>query len=147
MNDIASKFSTAARILLGIGFLIPGLNGFFHFLPTPPMPESARDFVGALLATGYLLPLLKGLEVAAAVMLLAGRFVPLALAILAPVLVNIVAFHLALAPLGLAMPLVLAALELYLAWSYRDAFRPMLRKTPALPKRDATTAESHLAVA
>jgi len=72
-------------------------------------------------------PLIKGTEVAASVLLLGNRYVPLALALLAPVLVNIVAFHAFLAPAGLALPIVLVALELYLARSYRDAFGPMLQ--------------------
>jgi putative oxidoreductase len=127
MKDISSKLRSGARVLMGVGFLVPGLNGFLHFMTLPPMPAAAADFMGALAATGYLLPLIKGVEVAGGALLLSGRFVPLALTVLAPILVNIVAFHLALAPEGLGMPLVLFALELYLAWSYRAAFRPMLR--------------------
>jgi len=83
--------------------------------------------VSALFASGYFFPLLKGTEIVAGVLLLGNRFVPLALTLLAPVLVNIVAFHAFLAPVGLPIPIVLAAGELYLAWSYRDAFAPMLR--------------------
>ena len=59
-------------------------------------------------------------------LMLANRFVPLALALIAPVVVNIVLFHAVLAPSGVALPLVILALELYLAWSYRQAFLPML---------------------
>jgi hypothetical protein len=83
-------------------------------------------FVGGLFASGYFFPLLKSIEIVAGVLLLSGRFVPLALAVLAPIVVNILAFHVFLAP-GLALPLVILALELFLAWSYRGAFRPMLR--------------------
>ena len=126
MSSISSKLPTIARIALGLPFLVFGLNGFLHFLPQPPMSGPPADFAGALLATGYMFPLIKGTEVAAALLLLANRYVPLALAVLAPVLVNIVAFHAFLAPAGLALPLVLTALELYLARSYRDAFAPML---------------------
>jgi putative oxidoreductase len=64
--------------------------------------------------------------VVSGLLLLGNRYVPLALTLLAPVLVNIVAFHAFLAPAGLAVPLVLLAAELYAAWSYRDAFAPML---------------------
>ena len=70
-----------------------GLNGFLNFIPQPPMSGPPANFVGALAATGYLLPLLKDTEVAAGALLLSNRFVPLALLILAPVVVNIVAFH------------------------------------------------------
>jgi putative oxidoreductase len=119
--------ATVARTVQGAAFLTFGLNGFFHFLPMPPPPPAAGAFFGALFATGYMLPLIKGTEVVAGLMLLSNRFVPLALALIAPVIVNILAFHAFLAPAGLALPLVLLATELVLAWSYRSAFAPMLR--------------------
>ena len=116
-----------ARYALGAGFLLFGLNGFFHFLPDPPPPPAAAlNFVTALFATGYMIPLIKGTEVVAALLLLGNRFVPLALTLLAPVLVNIMAYHLILAPGGLVLPVLLLAAELYLAWSYRDVWKPML---------------------
>jgi hypothetical protein len=123
---ITSKLPTAARVLLGLTFFVFGLNGFLHFIPQPPMSGPPANFIGALLATGYLFPLLKGTEVAAGLLLLSNRFVPLALTLLAPVVVNIVFFHAFLAPAGLAVPLIVLALEVYLARSYRDAFAPML---------------------
>ena len=131
---------SAARILLGLAFFVLGLNGFLHFIPQPPISGPPADFVGAMLATGYLWPLVKGTEVFAGALLLSGRFVPLALTLLAPVLVNILGFHLFLAPSGLAIPVVILALEVYLAWSYRSTFAPMLaaRATP-----DAALAPVH----
>jgi len=125
--NISQKLPAAARVLLGLAFFVFGLNGFLHFLPQPPLSGPPANFAGALFATGYMFPLIKGTEVVASILLLSNRFVPLALAVLAPVLVNIVAFHAFLAPAGLALPLVLLALELYLARSYRDAFAPMLQ--------------------
>jgi hypothetical protein len=122
------NFARIARYLLGGGFVLFGLNGFLSFLPSPPPPPAAAmSFATALIATGYMFPLIKGTEVIAGLLLLGDRFVPLALALLAPVLVNIVAFHLFLAPDGLLLPLALIVAELFLAWSYRDAFAPMLR--------------------
>lgn len=147
MKDLSSTLRTGARILMGVGFLIPGLNGFFHFMPMPPAPEAAMNFAGALAATGYMFPLVKSLEIAAGIALLSGRFVPLALLVLAPIMVNILAFHAALAPAGLGMPLVLFALGLYLAWSYRDAFRPVLRAKTPLASSNAPATERGLAVA
>ena len=117
-----------ARYALGGGFLLFGLNGFLQFLPAPPPPPTpALNFFTALVATGYMMPLIKGTEVVAGLLLLGNRFVPLALALLAPVLVNIVAYHLFLAPSGLIIAFAFLAAELWLAWSYRDAFAPMLR--------------------
>ncbi len=122
-----SKAIVAARVLLGLVFFVFGLNGFLHFLPMHPMSGAAGQFMGGLAASGYLLPLLFGTQTLAGLALLIGRFVPLALAVLAPVITNIVAFHVWLAPSGLVVALFVAALELFLAWSYRDAFRSMLR--------------------
>jgi uncharacterized membrane protein YphA (DoxX/SURF4 family) len=132
--SIARHLPTAARILLGLAFFVFGLNGFLHFIPQPAdVPEKAAAFAGALMQTHYMFPLLKSFEVIAGALLLAGRFVPLALTLLAPILVNIVAFHLALEPSGSPIAIVLVLLEVYLAWSYRDVFRPMLaaRAQPA----------------
>jgi uncharacterized membrane protein YphA (DoxX/SURF4 family) len=116
----------AARVLLGLAFLVFGLNGFLHFIPMPPMTGAPAAFMHALMATGYLFTLVKCTEIVSGALLLAGRFVPLALALLAPVLVNIVAFHAFLEPAGLAIPLVLLALEVFLAFAYRNAYAPML---------------------
>ncbi|HTB72842.1 MAG TPA: DoxX family membrane protein [Polyangiaceae bacterium] len=127
MNAISRKLPTATRIALGLLFAVFGLNKVLHFLPQPPMSGPPGEFFGALWATGYMLPLIAATEVTSGVLLLAGRFIPLALTLLAPVLVNILAFHVFLAPAGIPVPLVALAAEIYLAWSYRDAFAPMLR--------------------
>jgi uncharacterized membrane protein YphA (DoxX/SURF4 family) len=121
-----AKASHAARILLGLIFFVFGLNGFLHFIPQPPISGPPADFFKLLVGSGYLFQLLKSTEVIAGAALLSGRFVPLALAVLAPVVVNIVAFHLFLAPSGLPLAVIVLALEIFLAWSYRGAFRPML---------------------
>ena len=126
MSSISSKLPSIARITLGLAFFVFGLNGFLHFLPQPPMSGPPANFAGALFATGYMFPLIKGTEVIVSLLLLSNRYVPLALAVLAPVMVNIVAFHAFLAPAGLVLPLVLLGLHLYLAHSFRDAFAPML---------------------
>jgi len=123
-----SRLPTIARYLLGLVFTVFGLNFFLHFIPTPPPTDPAAGaFLGALFASGYVLTIVKLVEIGAGLLLLANRFVPLALALLAPIVVNIVAFHAVLAPAGVALPLVVLALELYLAWAYRAAFAPMLR--------------------
>ncbi len=127
MSNITSKIPTAARILLGLIFSVFGLNGFLHFIPTPPMTGGAGAFGGAMFATGYLFQLLKTTEVVSGLLLLSNRFVPLALALLAPVVINIVAFHAFLAPSGLPLPLLILVLEVYLARSYRSAYSGMLQ--------------------
>ena len=127
MSSIQNKLPTVARLLLGLAFFVFGLNGFLHFLPQPAMSGPPANFAMAMAATGYLFPLVKGTEVIVSLLLLSNRYVPLALTLLAPVVVNIVAFHAFLAPGGLALPLVLLAAHLYLARRYRDAFAPMLQ--------------------
>lgn len=121
-----NKLCLIARILLGLIFFVFGLNGFLGFLPQPELPEPASAFFGALFATGYFIPLLKGTEVVCGLLLLIGRFVPLALTILAPVVLNIVLFHVVLAPSGSAVGIVCLILGIFLAWCYRDSFRGVL---------------------
>ena len=118
-----------ARILLGLIFTVFGLNGFLNFMPPPPtgIPQGAMDFSIAMMKTGYFVQLVSGTQMVCGLLLLLGRFVPLALTVLAPMLVNIVAFHLFLFPSGLVIPIVIVGLELFLAFAYRNAFRPMLQ--------------------
>jgi len=132
MTTVKSSLPAAARFALGAIFFVFGLNGFFHFLPQPPAPPAAQAFFGALFASGYFVPLLKTTEVAAGALLLSNRYVPLALTVLAPIVVNIVAFHTFLAPGGLGIALFVLATEIALAWYYRESFRGVLtaRATP-----------------
>jgi uncharacterized membrane protein YphA (DoxX/SURF4 family) len=116
-----------ARILLGLIFVVFGLNGFLQFLPQPAMPQPAIAFFGALASSGYMLPLLFATELGGGILLLLGM-VPLGVAILAPVIVNIVAFHVFLAPGGLPLAVVVASLALFLAWTHRAAYRPLLAR-------------------
>jgi hypothetical protein len=141
-----TKLVSVARIALGLVFFVFGLNGFLHFLPQPPMSGPPAEFLGALVGTGYMFPLIKGTEVIAGLLLLSGRYVPLALTLLAPVVVNILGFHLFLAPSGLAIPALVLLLEVFLAWSYRSAFRGVLRAR-AVPDAsfDAEPRDAHAA--
>ena len=114
------------RILLGLIFVVFGLNGFLHFLPQPQLPDAAKSFFGGLAATGYMLPLLFAAQVLGGVLLLLGM-VPLGLLILAPVIVNIIGFHIFLAPDGLPLAIVVAVLALFLAWTHREVYAPLFR--------------------
>jgi uncharacterized membrane protein YphA (DoxX/SURF4 family) len=113
-----------ARILLGIIFVVFGLNGFVPFLPQPEMPQGANAFFGALAASGFMLPLLFATQIVGGALLLLG-LVPLGVLVLTPVIVHIVAFHVFLAPGGLPLAIVVAALGLFLAWTHRRAYRPL----------------------
>jgi putative oxidoreductase len=113
--------SAIARYLAGAIFLIFGLNGFLHFIPMPPPDGIAGQFMGALFVSHYL-TLVFALQVIAAVLLLANRYVPLALVILAPVIVNILCFHALMAPSGLPMALFAAILWALVFADVRPAF-------------------------
>jgi uncharacterized membrane protein YphA (DoxX/SURF4 family) len=129
MKAINRHLPTASRLLLGLIFVVFGLNGFLHFIPPPPSPPGAIAFGTALMQSGYLFPLLKTVEIAAGLLLLAGVLVPLSLTVLAPIVVNIVAFHLFLAPGGMPIAVAVLALELHLAWVHRAAFAPLFQRT------------------
>ena len=113
--------SAAARYLAGTVFLVFGLNGFLHFIPLPPPSGVAGQFMGALFVSHYL-TLIFALQVIGAVLLLANRYVPLALALLAPVIVNILSFHALMAPSGLPPALFVAALWAVIFVHVRSAF-------------------------
>ena len=124
----AAKFMTGgARILLGFIFFASGLNGFFQFVAPPAMPGKAATFMEGLVASGYVFPVLFATYIIAGGALLANRFVPLALVLLAPAIVNIFAVHVFLEPHGLPVGIVVVALEIFLAWRYREAYRPLFR--------------------
>lgn len=122
---MSQKLPLIARILLGLVFTVFGLNFFLTFLPTPALGAEAGAFLGALVG-GKILTVAKIIEIVTGLALLVGRFVPLALTVLAPVVVGIVLFHAVFDPGGLVIPLVLAALNAYLGWAYRSSFAPML---------------------
>jgi len=124
-----------ARVLLGLIFVVFGLNGFLHFLPQPPIPAAAGAFFGALAATGYMLPLIFGAQLIGGGLVLASM-VPLGLVVLAPVLINIVCFHLFLAPEGMGPAVVVSALALFLLWVHREAYAGLL----AAPGRPSVAA-------
>ena len=113
-----------ARILLGLMFFVFGLNGFLHFLPAPPIPGLAGTFLGALMQSHYVF-FVAGVQVIAGTLLLVNRFVPLALALLAPVLANILVFHLTMQPRGLPPGIFATILWIILAWRFRAYFAPL----------------------
>jgi len=131
------------RSLLGLVFLVFGLNKFLHFIPNPPEPAAAMDFFGALFRAGYFLPLLATTEVISGTLLLTGTLVPFALVLIAPVIVNIFMFHFFLAPAGLPIAVVLAALEVVLAWMHRDAYGPLFSNSRSEATRTSMSAEAH----
>ena len=121
--------STGARLLLGFTFLVFGLNGFLQFLPMAAPSGLAGQFVGALFAS-HELSVIFLLELAGAVLLLAGRFVPLALAILGPVIANILFFHVFMAPAGLPLAALVTVLWSVVFYDRRAAFAGLFEGQP-----------------
>ncbi|MBL4847338.1 MAG: DoxX family protein [Planctomycetes bacterium] len=130
MNALTTYAPHAARLLLGLIFVVFGLNGFLNFIPIPPPTGAAAEFMGGLAAAGYFFPLLKGTEIVVGLALLSNRFVPLALVVLAPITINIVAFNI-LEPAGLPLAILIVGLQGGLAWYHRAAFRPLLTAVSA----------------
>ncbi len=118
--------SVIARYLLGVIFLVMGLNGFLNFIPLPPPAGIAGQFMGALYVSHYLW-VIFAFQVIAGVLLLVNRYVPLAVAILAPVIVNILTFHAFMAPSGLPLALVVAILWAVIFIDVRPAFAGLLQ--------------------
>ena len=135
-------FPTVARILMGVPLFVFGLNGFLNFIPAPttPLPEGAMAFVGALMKSGYMFQLIAVTQAIVGLFLLTNRFVPLALVLFAPFIVNSIAFHYFLEPSGMIMACVFLAFELYLAWTYRAAYRPLLTANWTARSGSTTTA-------
>lgn len=122
------KVFVGARLILGLIFVVFGLNFFLHFIPMPPPgPQEAQDFLGALFKVGYLFPIIKVLEIVFGLALLAGIFVPLALVVLAPIVVNIALVHFILDTSGAPMAAALIVLMLTVAWSYRASYAALLK--------------------
>jgi putative oxidoreductase len=118
--------STIARYLAGAIFLVMGLNGFLNFIPMPPPGGIAGQFMGALYASHYLW-VIFAFQLLAAVLLLVNRFVPFAVAILAPVIVNILSFHALMAPSGLPVALFVAVLWTLIFVEVRPAFAALFQ--------------------
>ena len=121
------KAKLIVRILLGLMVLVFGLNKFLQFMPMPPMPEAAGEFMGALVTSGYLMVVVALVEIATGIMLLINRFQPLALLILFPVLLNALLFHLFLAPAGIGGALMAASMNVFLFFVNIESYRALLQ--------------------
>lgn len=126
------KIPLIARVALGLVFLLAGIAGLFNLAPPPKnLPPDMDAFMKGIMATGYFFPLLKGTETLCGALLVLGLFVPLALVVLAPIILNIVLVHLFMAPEGLPLALFLGALEIYLAFfaqPYSNTVKQLFRR-------------------
>jgi putative oxidoreductase len=116
-----------ARTLLGLIFFVFGLNTFLNFIPMPPPPAGlAADFMKALFVSHYLYAV-KCFEISGGLILLSGRFTPLGLTLVGPVIVNILFYDTFLDHSGLLLGIAIAALALFLLWQQRNAFAGLLK--------------------
>jgi putative oxidoreductase len=113
--------NNASRFLLGLIFLVFGLNGFLHFIPMPPPTGVAGQFLGSMFVTKYLL-FVFAIQLIGGVLLLLNRYVPIALTILAPIIVNILLFHSLMNPSGLGLAIFVTILWAVVFASVRSAF-------------------------
>jgi len=127
-KSITRLLPAVGRVVIGLPYFITGLNGLLNFLPQPttPMPAAATAFAGALVSTGYMMQLISVTQLIVGALLLSNRFVPLALALIAPFTVNSIAFHAFLQPEGLPFASVFMVIEVALVRAYWPAYRPML---------------------
>jgi len=122
-----SKVVMISRYLLGFILVVFGLNGFFNFIPMPPPTGASGDFMMALLNTGYIFPIVKGVEVLVGIAFLTNRIPALATVIFMPISVNIFLFHAVLDPAtGMAAYLVFL-LSIILLIGYKDNYLQMLK--------------------
>ena len=122
-----------SRVVLGsILFVIGGLNGFFQFVPVQMAQDCIQcgQYINGLIASGFLFPAVKSIELFTGALFLLGLWLPLALVISAPIVVNIALYHMFLAPSGLGIALLMVGLELYLAYRYREVFIPLFQMKP-----------------
>jgi putative oxidoreductase len=113
-----------ARVLLGLIFVVFGLNIYFNFIPSPPMSGDVGTLMGLMFKHGWftfygLLYLVGGL------LLLIGRFVPIGLVLLGPIIVNVLLFHLTFNPSGIGPGLLVTVLEIFLIYAYREHFKSL----------------------
>jgi hypothetical protein len=121
-----------ARLLLGLIAVVFGLNGFLNFLSMGPMPTGlAGQFIGALILSHYFW-VVAALQVIGGGLLLVNRFVPLALVLLGPVIVNILLYHLFLNPAGIGLAIVVTLLWFIVFYGHRQYFSGIFSQgTPA----------------
>ncbi len=115
------------RTLMGLMFLFASITYLFKLFTPPPMEGAMKVFNDGLEASVYIMPTVKVLELLCGLALVTGKFARLAVVILFPIIVNIVGVHIFLAPQGLVIAIALAVAELFLAYYYRESYRPLLQ--------------------
>ena len=116
---------TIVRVLLGLLFLFSSVSYFLNLFPEPELSGDLKTFNEGIKAAGYLLPLIKGIELVCGLAFIIGRFVPLATVIIFPIAVNILAVHISIAPEGLPVALFVILATLFIAYYNRNHYREL----------------------
>ena len=114
------------RLLMGALFLFASIAGLFHLMPQPELKGNAKLYMDGMTASGYFITLLMGTELACGLAFVTGRFVPLATVVIFPVTLNILFYHIYVAPEGLPVAIPLLAANLFLAFACRKHYRALL---------------------
>jgi putative oxidoreductase len=122
---------TVSSVLLGLIFVVFGLNGFLHFIPTPQLPGVAGQFLGAIFRSHFYIVVFLT-QIVGGSLLLVNRYVPLALLLLGPLLVNILSFHIFMSPTNIPLALVATALWFILFFQMRSAFSGIFAQRAAM---------------
>lgn len=125
--------STIARILLGLAFTLFGLNGFLHFIPSPPISGNMLQFMTVLFVSHYYV-LIFGVQLICGILLLIDQYVPLAIVVLGAVIANILTFHATMQPAGFPMATLALILWFLTAWPIRAQFTPIFARKADLAK-------------
>ena len=118
---------TIIRILLGLMVVVFGLNKFFHFMPFPPIPDDAGEFMGALSKSGYMFPVVAVVEIGTGILLLLNKFKALVLIVLFPVLLNAFLFHLFLDIAGIGGAAIAIIMNVFLMFGVKDSYEKVLK--------------------
>jgi len=118
--------TTVVRVLLGLLFLFASITYWFELITPPPMTGAIKTFNDGLDASVYLMPVVKTVELLCGIAFVAGRFVPLATVLIAPIIVNIVLVHAFMAPEGLPIALFAAFAAAFVAYQHRESYKPLL---------------------
>jgi putative oxidoreductase len=114
------------RILLGLMLVVFGLNKFLQFMPMPPMPDAAGEFMGALMKSGYIMVIVAIVEIVGGALLLVNKYQPLILVILFPILLNAFLFHLFLDPAGIGGAAFAIAMNIFLFFANKESYKSLL---------------------
>jgi putative oxidoreductase len=113
------------RVLMGLLFLFASITYLFKLIPIPELTGDVKRFNEGIMAAVYLMPLVKVIELLCGIAFVVGRFVPLAVVLITPIIVNIFFFHAFLAPEGLPIAAFLVLGNSFLAYVNREKYRPL----------------------